>query len=133
MQNIESHVLPPLLNLRTIFFFFFFFCFFKNLLQLKINILSSVYPEIIFSAEQVMKIINLSRPKVPPPPPLRIKWSSSKTGLNNWSISKSPKRGTEPGVRKGKRSLLAINTRCKCSIETTRNSVKLTYMLTIQS
>ena len=24
-----------------------------------------------------------------------------KTGLNNWSISKSQKQGTEPGVRKG--------------------------------
>ena len=36
-----------------------------------------------------------------------------------------PKRGTEPGVRKGKRSLLACHTRCKCSMETTRNSVKV--------
>ena len=46
-----------------------------------------------------------------------------KTGLNNWSISKSPKRETEPGVRKGKRSLLACHahTRCKFSNETTRN------------
>ena len=26
--------------------------------------------------------------------------------------------GTEPGVRKGKRSLLASHTRCKCSMET---------------
>ena len=31
--------------------------------------------------------------------------------------------GTEPGVRKGKRSLLVCHTHCKCSIETTRNSV----------
>ena len=61
------------------FFFFFFFCFFKNLLRLKINILSSVYPEINFPAESVMKINNLSRPKVPGPPPLRIKWSSPYT------------------------------------------------------
>ena len=37
----------------------------------------------------------------------------------------SPKMGTEPGVRKGKRSLLACHTRCKCSMETTRNSVKV--------
>ena len=37
----------------------------------------------------------------------------------------SPKRGTEPGVRKGKRSLLARHTRCKCSMETTHNSVKV--------
>ena len=36
-----------------------------------------------------------------------------------------PKWGTEPGVRKGKRSLLACHTRCKCSMETTRNSVKV--------
>ena len=49
MQNIENHVLPPLLNPRTnppppLFF--------KNLLRLKIIILSSVYPEINFPAEQ---------------------------------------------------------------------------------
>ena len=37
----------------------------------------------------------------------------------------SPKKGTEPGVRKGKRSLLACYTRCKCSMETTHNSVKV--------
>ena len=39
-----------------------------------------------------------------------------------------PKRGTEPGVRKGKRFLLASHTRCKCSMETTHtcNSVKVT-------
>ena len=49
----------------------FFFSFFpkKNLLRLKINILSSIYPEINFPAEPVMKINNLSRPKVPGPPP----------------------------------------------------------------
>ena len=35
-----------------------------------------------------------------------------------------PKRGTEPGVQKGKRSLLASHTCCKCSMETTHNSVK---------
>ena len=34
-------------------------------------------------------------------------------------------KGTEPGVRKGKRSLLACHTRSKCSMETTRNSVKV--------
>ena len=49
--------------------FFFFFGFLKNLLRLKINILSSIYPEINFPAEPVMKINNLSRPKVPAPPP----------------------------------------------------------------
>ena len=36
-----------------------------------------------------------------------------------------PKRMTEPGVRKGKRSLLACFTRCKCSMETTYNSMKV--------
>ena len=36
-----------------------------------------------------------------------------------------PKWGTEPGVRKDKHSLLACHTRCKCSMETTRNSVKV--------
>ena len=51
------------------FFFFFFFCFLKNLLRLKISILSSIYPEINFLAETVMKINNLSRPKVPAPNP----------------------------------------------------------------
>ena len=39
--------------------------------------------------------------------------------------SQVPKWGTEPGVRKGKRSLLASHTRCKCSMETTHNSVKV--------
>ena len=33
--------------------------------------------------------------------------------------------GTEPGVRRDKRSLLACHTRYKCSMETTRNSVKV--------
>ena len=36
-----------------------------------------------------------------------------------------PKWGTESGVWKGKRSLLASHTRCKCSMETTHNSVKV--------
>ena len=35
-----------------------------------------------------------------------------------------PQWGTKPGVRKGKRSLLACCIRCKCSMETTHNSVK---------
>ena len=34
-------------------------------------------------------------------------------------------KGTERGVRKAKRSLLACHTRCKCSIETTRNSMNV--------
>ena len=36
-----------------------------------------------------------------------------------------PNRGTEPGVRKGKCSLLACHNRCKCSMETTHISVKV--------
>ena len=36
-----------------------------------------------------------------------------------------PNLGTEPGVRKGKRSLLASYTRCKCSMEITHYSVKV--------
>ena len=82
MQNIESNALSPLLNPCTntnhpppLPTPIFFFCFFKNLLRLKINILSSFYPEINFPAEPVVKINNLSRPHLPAPP-LRIKWSS---------------------------------------------------------
>ena len=68
---------PPLLNPRTNTSSFFFW-FFKNLLQLKINILTSVYLEINFSTEPLVKINkNQSRSHLPaPPPPLRIKWSS---------------------------------------------------------
>ena len=36
-----------------------------------------------------------------------------------------PKWGTEPGVREGKRSLLACHIRLKFSMETTHNSVKV--------
>ena len=36
-----------------------------------------------------------------------------------------PKRGTEPSVRKGKRSLLVSHIRCKYSMETTHNSRKV--------
>ena len=38
-----------------------------------------------------------------------------------------PKRGTEPCARRGKRSLLACHTRCKCSMETTHNSMKVKF------
>ena len=48
-----------------------------------------------------------------------------KTVLNHSSISKFPKGGTEPGVRNGKCSLLVCNTRCKCSMETTRYSTNV--------
>ena len=36
-----------------------------------------------------------------------------------------PKSETDPGVWKGRRSLLACHTRCKCSMATTRNSMKV--------
>ena len=49
----------------------------------------------------------------------------------NWSQQlehqQVPKWGTEPGVRKGKRSLLASHTRCKCSMETTHNLVEVKF------
>ena len=41
------------------------------------------------------------------------------SGLNNWNTRKSTKGGTELGVRKGKRTILASHTRCKRSMETT--------------
>ena len=48
---------------------------------MKINILSSIYPEINLPAEPVMKIINnLSRPKVPGPPPLESNGRPLSTG-----------------------------------------------------
>ena len=47
----------------------------------------------------------------------------------NWSQQlehkQGPKMGTEPGVRMCKPSLLACHTRCKWSMETTHNSVKV--------
>ena len=59
---------PPPTHFFVCLFGFFFFCCLKNLLRLKINILSSIYPEINFPAKPMMKINNLSRPKVPAPP-----------------------------------------------------------------
>ena len=50
--------------------------------------------------------------------------ASSGKPLNSWSICKYEK-GTEPGVWKGKCSLLLCNTRFYYSMETTRNSVKV--------
>ena len=38
-----------------------------------------------------------------------------------------PKKGTEQGVRRGKRSLLLFHTRRKCPMETSRNSVKVKF------
>ena len=51
--------------------------------------------------------------------------ASSRNLVSTIGALASPKMGTEPGVRKGKRSLLASHTRCKCSMETTHNSVKV--------
>ena len=42
-----------------------------------------------------------------------------------------PQWGTEPGVRKGKRSLLAYHTRRKCSMETSLNSMKVKFGMVI--
>ena len=50
---------------------------------------------------------------------LRRIWSQQ---LEHKQVSK---RGTEPGVQKGKRTLIACHTRCKCSMETTHNSMKV--------
>ena len=51
-------------------------------------------------------------------------WQVRRIWSQQFEHKQVPKLGTEPGVRKGKLSLLACHTRCKCSIETTRNSVK---------
>ena len=52
----------------------------------------------------------------------------------NWSqqseIKQVPK-GTKQGVWNGKRYLLAWHTRCKCPMETTRNSVKVKLSITV--
>ena len=53
------------------------------------------------------------------------KSSKDMANSRNLEHKQVPKRGTEPGVRKGKRSLLASHTRSKCSMETTLNSVKV--------
>ena len=52
-------------------------------------------------------------------------WQVPRNLVSTIGALASPKIGTEPGVRKGKRSLLASHTRCKCSMETTHNSVKV--------
>ena len=51
--------------------------------------------------------------------------ANSSNLVNNWSTSKSQKWETEPGVQKGKRSLLTWHTCCKFSVEITHNSVKV--------
>ena len=42
------------------------------------------------------------------------------------------KKGTEPGVRNGKCSLFACHTHCKCSMESTRNSVKVKLVIKVK-
>ena len=51
--------------------------------------------------------------------------ASSRNLVSTIGAQASPKKGTEPGVRKGKRSLLACQFHCKCSMETTHISVKV--------
>ena len=52
--------------------------------------------------------------------------ASSRNLVSTIGAQESPnKEATEPGVWKGKRSLLACHTRCKCSMEITHNSVKV--------
>ena len=55
-----------------------------------------------------------------------------KTGLNNMSINKYQK-GTEPGIRRGKHSLLVYHTRCKCSMDTTHNYEKVKLGIKVKS
>ena len=50
--------------------------------------------------------------------------ASSRYMVSIIGAQSSLKRRTESGVRKGKRSLLACHTRCKCSMESIRDSVK---------
>ena len=51
--------------------------------------------------------------------------ASSRNLVSTIGAKASPKKGTKPGVQKGKRPLLACYTFCKCSLETTHNSVKV--------
>ena len=69
------------------------------------------------------------------------KYQGVKSRVKTWQVrviwsqqleqEQVPKWGTEPGVRKGKRSLLASHTRCKYSMETTHNSVKVKLSIKI--
>ena len=51
--------------------------------------------------------------------------ASSENLVSTNSAQANPQKGTEPGVPKGKRSLLTCHTRCKSSMENTRSSVKV--------
>ena len=52
-------------------------------------------------------------------------FASSRNLVSTIGAQANPKKVTEPGVRKGMRSLLAYHTRRKCSMETTHNSMKV--------
>ena len=52
-------------------------------------------------------------------------WPSSRNLVSRFVAQVSLEKGKEPGVRKGKRSLLAYHTRWKCSMETTHSLVRL--------
>ena len=51
--------------------------------------------------------------------------SRNLASTNGAEASPKKKGGSKPGVWKGKRSLLACQTHCECSLETTHNSVKV--------
>ena len=57
--------------------------------------------------------------------------ASSRNLVSRIGAQASPKKGTEPGVRKVKSSLLASHTRCECSLETTRISVKVKLVIKV--
>ena len=52
-------------------------------------------------------------------------WKVRRIWSQQFQHKKVPKRVTEPGVRKGKRSQLACHTHWKCSMETTNNSARV--------
>ena len=52
--------------------------------------------------------------------------ANSRNLVSTIGAQASSKKGEGPGVRKGKRSLLASHYRCKCSMEAIHNSMKVT-------
>ena len=62
--------------------------------------------------------------------------ASSRNLVSTIGALASPKIGTEPGVRKGKRSLLASHTRRKCSMETSqfvKSQFRYGHLIGVQS
>ena len=59
----------------------------------------------------------------------------TRQGRENWSQQldnkQVRKKGLELGFRRDKRSLLACHTRCKCFMETTRNSTKVKLVIKV--